>query len=210
MISVTCHPGSTTTSVRHLSKVRQGWQMSKAIMSPTRRSSSGWMCRYACWSINFVTSQWAGADCGAVSRGPEMQRGDGQAGVEGCIAPAHADDRFVGFGNGLHIGPDVERGQETGVHLSRDGIVLENAGLRFAIGADVVGEIAAGAKDDFDGRGKFAAEKTSATTSYQAEPAPESRMGDRWKWFSSASVRVTSTARWRKARMEASSCSTPS
>jgi len=79
-----------------------------------------------------------------------MQSRDGQAGIEGCIAAPHGDDCFVGFGNGLHVGPDMECGYETGAHLSRDGIVLEDAGLRFAIGADVVGEIAAGAKDDFD------------------------------------------------------------
>jgi hypothetical protein len=62
-----------------------------------------------------------------------------------------------------------------------DGIVFENPGLRLAIGAHVVSEIAAGAQNDLNGSPNPAAEKTSATTSYHAEPAPESRMGARWK-----------------------------
>ena len=58
-----------------------------------------------------------------------------------------------------------------------DGIAGEYSGLRLAVCADVVGEVATGTKNDLDRVPKPAEVKTSATTSYQAEPAPERRIG---------------------------------
>jgi len=45
----------------------------------------------------------------------------------------------------------VKRGLKTGVHASGDGIVGEDSGLCLAVSADVVGEIAAGTQNEFDG-----------------------------------------------------------
>jgi hypothetical protein len=56
-MSTTRYSLSITGIVRHRSKVRQGCEISKAIMSPTRTLSVTATSRYACWSIIFVSFQ---------------------------------------------------------------------------------------------------------------------------------------------------------
>ena len=50
----------------------------------------------------------------------------------------------------MHIGPHVKCGHQTGIHLVRNWILSKNSLLGLAIGPDVVGEVAAGPKDDFN------------------------------------------------------------
>ena len=94
-----------------------------------------------------VRGGWSWGCCA----GTIVKSRDGEAGVECRIALAHTDDGARGLGHGLNAGPDVERGQKLRVHAVGDGIGVTHAGVRFAVGTDVVGEVAAGTKDDVDG-----------------------------------------------------------
>ena len=80
-----------------------------------------------------------------------MKRGHGQAGVECGVALAKADDGAVGLGNGLHVRPELQRGLERRIHAVGDGVGAQHAVVGLAVSADVVGEIAARAENDFDG-----------------------------------------------------------
>ncbi|KAG1085997.1 hypothetical protein G6F40_014049 [Rhizopus arrhizus] len=63
--SVTRYCSSTSSTWRHLSNVRQGWEISKAIMSPTWMSSPSPICMKACWSIMAVSFHVWDATAGA-------------------------------------------------------------------------------------------------------------------------------------------------
>src|SRR6185437_1401897 len=86
--------------------------------------------------------------CGA---GAIPESGDGQAGVEGGVAAAEADDGAGGLGDGLHVSPEVERGLEAGIDGARNGGRVAHALVGALIASGIVGEVAAGAKEDFDG-----------------------------------------------------------
>ena len=83
--------------------------------------------------------------------GAEVEGGDGEAGVEGGVTAAHADDGAGGLGDGLHVSPDVERGFKAGVDGAGNGIRLAHALLGAAIAAGVMGEIAAGTENHVGG-----------------------------------------------------------
>ena len=91
---------------------------------------------------------WGGVGGGVA--GPVMERGCGKAGVKGGITLAEGNDGAFGFRDGLHAGPNLQCRLKRGMHLLRDGIAGEDSGLRLAIGADIVGEITTGAKNQLD------------------------------------------------------------